>query len=543
MTIDQPLRRAAISASFVARSGRNGAGVPGQRRRGPDTAAQHHVHPRIVSCLAGLLASIIAVAALTALVVMLRAAIPGSSASVLYLLVIVSAATLCGSKLAVLTTGLCAAVYDYFFTPPLYSFDLPDPQNAIALCIFVMTALVVQELTGRARRAARESARLYEAQSALLRVATRAGQANPPAPVLKTVCQELGLVCGADLAVVARYEQDDTATRVAAWSKVPDELAVGTRFELMSPSIAREVRRTGAPARMCSFANSTGAIASEARTLAIRSMIGCPIVVAGRLWGVFVAATKSKTPFPPGTESHIATFADIVAAAILTSAESRAELCASRARVVAAADEVRRRLGRDLHDGAQQRLVAIGLKLRLARDALPAELSTVRTELSRVEELGETIEELRELARGLHPSILCKAGLASALRTLAQRSAVPIKLHIHTDTRYPAPIELSAFYVVSEALTNTIKHANASRLEVVVEDSGSVLEVCIRDNGIGGANPRGSGLIGSRDRVEAIGGSMQIISPGGSGTTIHISLPIQQLDGEALAFSRRSGRQ
>jgi signal transduction histidine kinase len=407
----------------------------------------------------------------------------------------------------------------------------------IALGIFLITALVAGKLAVRVRQAARESARWSEAQSALLRVATQAAQSNPPAPVVD-VCREPGLLGGADLAVVNRYEQDGTMTPVAASSKAAGELDIGARSERVGASIAREVR-TGAPARICRCADSTGPIANEPRKPGIRSAIGCPIMVAGRLWGVFVALPKSGTAIPPGTESEIARFTDVVAAAILTSAESRAELSASRARVVAAADEVRRRLGRDLHDGVQQRLVSVGLKLRLACDEVPVELSTVHANLCQLtEELNEAQEELRELARGLHPSILSTAGLVPALRTLARRSAVPVTLHVDTEARYPAPVELTAFYVVSEALTNTIKHANASWVDVVVEGRDTALVVSIRDDGGGGADPRsGSGLIGLRDRVEAIGGSMQITSPVAGGTTIHISLPIDKIDGAASDWS------
>jgi signal transduction histidine kinase len=525
MKIDQPFRRIARSPTFVTRVGRNSGLDGNQRHRGPDRLAKDQVRPRVVDCLAGLLASITAIAA---------ADRPGCRAQR-------PRSGVVGTRLAGVIAVLGAAVYDYLFTPPLYSFDISDPQNVIALGIFLITALVVGKLAARVRQAARESARLYEAQSALLRVATRAAQSNPPAPVVDVVCRELGLLCGADLAVVNRYEQDGTTTLVAAWSKVAGELAVGARFELVGPSIAREVR-SGAPARICSYADSTGPIANEARKLGIRSAIGCPIMVSGRRWGVFVASTKSKTPFPPGAESEIARFTDIVAAVIVTSAESRVELSASRARVVAAADEVRRRLGRDLHDGVQQRLVSVGLKLRLACDAVPAELSTVHADLCQLtEEFNEAHEELRELARGLHPSIVSKAGLAPALRTLARRSAVPVTLDVDTEARYPAPVELTAFYVVSEALTNTIKHANASLVEVVVEDRDTALVVSIRDDGGGGADPRnGSGLIGLRDRVEAIGGSMQITSPVAGGTTIHISLPIDQIDGAASDWSPQS---
>jgi signal transduction histidine kinase len=492
--------------------------------------------PRVsLRWLTGLVVCVIGVAAVTALVVVLSPHVPGSSVLVLYLIVIVPAAIVWGIGLAVLVAFLCAGVYDYFFTPPLYSFDIYDPQNAVGLGIFLVTAVVVGELAARLRRAVRESARLYQEQSALLRVATLAAQSVSPSPVFDAVTREVGLLCGADLARMYRYDGDDAATRVAVWSTVGGELAVGTRLALIGPSVARDVRQTGRPARIFISPGATGPIARDAIEVGIRSTVGCPIVVAGRLWGVFAASTKTDKPFPPETESQIARFTDIVATAILTSAESRAELAASRARVVAAADEARRRLERDLHDGAQQRLVSLGLELRRAQHEVPADLPALVADLGRIaEELNEALEELRILSQGLHPAILSEAGLGPALRALARRSAVAVELHVNTKIRYPPAVEASAYYVISEALTNTIKHARASRAEVIVEERDAALWVSVADDGIGGADPRGgSGLIGLRDRVEAAGGTIEVISALSAGTTIQASLPIGRLDGES----------
>jgi signal transduction histidine kinase len=483
--------------------------------------------------LSGLVVSVIAVAALTALVVVLTPHVPGSSALVLYLLVIVPDAIVWGIGLAVVTAFLCAGVYDFFFTPPLYSFDIADSQNYVALGVFLATAVVVGELAARMRRAMSESAHLLEEQAALLRVATLAAQSVSPSPVFDAVTREVGLLSGADLACMYRYEDDDTATLVAVWSTVPGELAAGTRFALHGPSVARDVRQTGSPARIVGFLGASGPIAGEALELGIRSTVGCPIMVAGRLWGVFAASRKSQTPFPPRTESQIARFTDLVATAIFTNAEGRAQLAASRARVIAAADAARRQLGRNLHDGAQQRLVALALKLRVAQSAAPPPVAADLDQA--VVELNEALEELRELSRGLHPTILARAGLGSALRALVRRSGLPVELHINTESRYPARVEASAYYVVSEALTNTVKHARASRAEVVVEERDGQLWVHVRDDGIGGADARmGSGLIGLRDRLEAAGGSIEVISPVAAGTTIQASLPIQPKDGELM---------
>jgi signal transduction histidine kinase len=224
----------------------------------------------------------------------------------------------------------------------------------------------------------------------------------------------------------------------------------------------------------------------------------------------------------------MAGFTELIGTAI-ANADSRAQLTASRARIVAAADDARRRIERDLHDGTQQRLVAISLTLRLAQATVPADLSELRSQLGRVtDELTEATEELRELARGIHPAILSEGGLGPALRTLARRAAIPVELDIRTDTRPAEPIEVAAYYVVSEALTNTTKHARASHTDVTVEQRDTQLHLSIRDDGIGGADPAGgSGLIGLRDRVHALGGTIEVTSRPGDGTGIVVELPLQ----------------
>ena len=248
---------------------------------------------------------------------------------------------------------------------------------------------------------------------------------------------------------------------------------------------------------------------------------------------MIAASTKSDQPFPADTESQIASFTELITTAI-ENAESQAQLAASRARVVAAADESRRRLERNLHDGAQQRLVSLALEMRMVQDAVPAELPALRVSIGQVaEEIIEVMEQLREISQGLHPAILSEGGLGPALRTLARRSAIPVELHVNTTSRYPPPVEAAAYYVVSEALTNTTKHADASQAQVLVEQQDSTLRLRVCDDGVGGAQPqRGSGLIGLRDRVEALDGSIDVTSPVGHGTVIHVSLPLQRTDSE-----------
>jgi signal transduction histidine kinase len=232
-------------------------------------------------------------------------------------------------------------------------------------------------------------------------------------------------------------------------------------------------------------------------------------------------------PLPLGTEARLADFTELLGIA-LANAEARAALTASRARIVAAADTARRRIERDLHDGAQQRLVSLALQLRAAQAAAPAEASELAQRLEgAVTEVTGALEELHEIAHGIHPAILTEAGLRPALRALARRSTVPVSLDIHVTGRLPEPVEVAAYYVVAEALTNAAKHAQASvvRVEAAVIDGD--LRVSVQDDGLGGADPAsGSGLVGLTDRVEALGGKLTLHSPPGGGTTLRIDLPL-----------------
>jgi signal transduction histidine kinase len=242
---------------------------------------------------------------------------------------------------------------------------------------------------------------------------------------------------------------------------------------------------------------------------------------------VIAASSRSEEAFPADTESQIGEFTELVATAI-ANAESRAELAASRARIVAASDETRRRIERDLHDGAQQRLVSLALSLRGAASAVPPELNEVRAELAGVRSgLDGVLEDLREISRGIHPAILSEGGLGPALRTLARRSSVPVVLEVDAEQRLPDQIEVAAYYVVSEALTNAAKHARASAVRVDVAMNADELRLAIRDDGVGGVDPaRGSGLIGLKDRIEAMGGTIVVESVRGEGTSLFVGLPV-----------------
>jgi len=259
-----------------------------------------------------------------------------------------------------------------------------------------------------------------------------------------------------------------------------------------------------------------------------------------RRWGALGVGTR-YAPLPADTEQRMADFSELVATAI-ANADAQAELTASRARIIATADETRRKIERDLHDGAQQRLVSLALQVRKAQAAVQAEvtpdLRQLGTELKTIATgLSNALEELRELARGLHPAILAEAGLGPALRAIARRTAVPIELNLRINDRLPEPIEIPAYYVVSEALANAAKHAHASRVTVDIEVVDGVLQVSVRDDGIGGADfTGGSGLVGLKDRVEALGGRIELQSELGVGTTLFAKLP---LEGNAQEFLNR----
>ncbi|GAA3066588.1 hypothetical protein GCM10010464_33650 [Pseudonocardia yunnanensis] len=655
--------------------------------------AHVRIRPSVLRRLSGLLVGVVLVAAISALIEVLDEHVPVLSLLVLYLLAVLPVALLWGSTAAVAVAVISAGAYVLLFLKPA-RIRADDPQTLLPLVIFLITAVVVGQLAARAQRQARESARLTEEQSALRRVATLVAQASPQSEVFEAVTREVGLLCGADLARLERYEDDGTVTGVAAWSRVPVRLAVGTRFALDGLSIAARIRESGGPARVDGFTGATGPIAEEARRLRIRSSVGSPIVVAGHLWGVIAASTRSHIPFPVNTEAQMADFTELVvttienaqgraeigelldnqaalrrvatlvargaptaevvaevgeevgrvlgaeatmivrldpdglvtvvgstgvhgerlaegtrwkiepphalatalatgkpailddisevpgdfAAAIrdtgirsaigipivvggkswgalaiatrnahfpvgtehrmvaftelvaiaVADAESAAELAASRARVVAASDEARRKIERNLHDGAQQRLVTLGLELSLLQGSVPRDLDELRFGIGRIAaELAEVLDELREMSRGIHPAVLSEGGLGSALRALGRRSTVLVELDVRTQARFREPVEVAAYYVVSEALTNMTKHADASRVTILLEERYGSLWLEVQDDGVGGADPtRGSGLVGIRDRVEALGGTFEVNSPAGEGTLVQVTLPL-----------------
>ena len=369
---------------------------------------------------------------------------------------------------------------------------------------------------------------LADQQAALRRVATLVARGTKPSEVFPAAVAELSRGLGVDNVALLRYETDDALVLLAARDgKGVAKMAIGERLSLAGESVAAMIRDTGAPARMDSFDGATGTTAARVRALGLLSAVGAPILVDDGTWGALVIASSRPEPLPPQTEARIGDFADLVATAI-SNAETRAELTASRARIVTAGDQVRRRFERDLHDGAQQRVVSLGLELRAIEASMPTERQDLSDRMSRVVAgLSGVFTDLQEISRGIHPAILSKGGLGPAIKTLARRSAVPVDLDLAVDRRLPEPVEVAAYYVVAESLTNVAKHAKASAVTICAT-AADELRLTITDDGVGGAAARGgSGLIGLKDRVEAIAGRLQVFSPAGSGTRLVVTIPLR----------------
>ena len=365
-------------------------------------------------------------------------------------------------------------------------------------------------------------------QAALRRVATQVAEGKPPGEVFAAVAEQVGRVLQVDLAHVVQFMPDETVTVVAGWSEGDDSLPVGRRWTLDGRNISSMVLRTGEPARLDDYAKASGEIGTYFRGLGARSSVGSPVVVDGRLWGVMIASSRQPEPLPPDAESRISAFTEIIATAI-SNAQARADLAASRARIVAAADDTRRRIERDLHDGTQQRLVTLGLELRAIEAIVPPEQVELRAELARVaSELGSAVEDLREFSHGIHPAILSEGGLGPALKALGRRSTIPVEVEANVGGRLPEHVEVATYFVASEGIANAVKHSGASVIRIHLEQADDgVLHLSIRDDGAGGADPtQGSGLTGLADRVEALGGTIAITSPSGEGTSLTVELPL-----------------
>jgi signal transduction histidine kinase len=365
-------------------------------------------------------------------------------------------------------------------------------------------------------------------QAALRRVATLVARGAPPDEAFAAITEEAGRVLAVDAAVLEQYVPDGIDVFVGIWTRLdPPLIPVGSRAAVGGNNVSSLVFRTGQPGRIDDYEQATGPLGELSRQMGLRSSAGVPVTVDGRLWGVLSAVSRSG-PLPPGTETRLARFTGLAATAV-ANAESRAALTVSRARIVASADATRRRIEGRLNEAAEERLAALATELRAAQAAAATDRGLGHRLERMIEETNDMVEQLREIARGLHPAALADGGLRPALSALAARSAIPVRIDVRIAGRLPEPTELTAYYAVSEALTNIAKHAYASVARVDVVAETGLLRVQVRDDGRGGADfSRGSGLTGLRDRVEAVGGQISLVSKPGSGTCVEIVLPLDE---------------
>ena len=398
--------------------------------------------------------------------------------------------------------------------------DLPQPRSAHAPAEPVALAV--------ANADSHEAlAHLAAEQAALRRVATMVAHGLPASEIFGAVAREAGALLGADFAGIGRFE--GSAVIAVASSNVT-MVPTGTRWEIDDVFASAQVHRMGSSVRVdgMDWSRVRGPVSAAPGLLGIVSTVASPIIVDGRTWGT-VSVSSTHEALPPDTEERLEKFTELVATAI-ANAESRSELAASRRRIVAASDEARRRIERDLHDGVQQQLVSLGLELQEMKRALPRDHG-LQAQLGRIADgLDGALDDLVEIARGIHPAILSHGGLRPALKALARRSAVPVELEADIEGRVPEDVEVAAYYIVSEALTNVAKHGGASVVQVDVVGDETSIRLSIRDDGVGGADSgRGSGLVGLKDRVEVLGGTITIESPPDGGTSLVVALPLEQV--------------
>jgi PAS domain S-box-containing protein len=393
-----------------------------------------------------------------------------------------------------------------------------------------------EDITER-RRAEKELRARMEEQEALRRVAILvAGEARPE-HVFLSVAEEAARILGADSSAVLRFDDPQTATVVGRWDNSDlGGFPIGASIPVGEEGALARLLRTGAPARI-DYEGLLGELPAAMRSFGYRSVAAAPVVWANRLWGALTVGTGRLEPLPADSERRLGEFAEVLGLAV-ASADAREKLARSRTRIVEASDEARRRLERDLHDGAQQRLVSLALLLRLAERKLardPAEAASALAGASA--ELEQALDELRQLARGIHPAILTDRGLGPALETLADRMPLPVAIRSVIAARLRPAVEVATYYVVAEGLTNVVKYARASQASVTVMATDSTVTVEVVDDGVGGADPSlGSGLNGLRDRVEALGGRLEVASAPGAGTLLRAEIPCTfALDSRVIA--------
>jgi signal transduction histidine kinase len=463
----------------------------------------------------------------TFLVLVMKRTAPDNSYGAIFLLGVLVVAAGWNFGLALATSLASAAVYVYF--------HVEDGDNLFpAVFVFLPLALLASVLASQARLRAAESEErrqvataLARQQAALRRVATLVARGADPTDLYPVAVTELARGLDVEHVTLTKFEPGDQCVVLASHDAAGEAgLTVGERLSLAGDSLTARVRDTGTPARIDDYVGVDGPVAARLRGLGIRSGVGSLVTVGGEPRGVLIVGSARQEPLPAETEDRITDFADLVATAI-GNAETRAELQASRARIVAAADQARRGIERDLHDGAQQRIVSLGLGLRALEASIPEDDAPVHKQVDNlITGMADLYTELQELSRGIHPAILSKGGLGPAIKTLARRSTVPVGLELAMDRRLPESIEVAAYYVVAEALTNVAKHAEASGVTVRVHCDEDELRLEVTDDGIGGAaSGGGSGLLGLKDRVEAVAGRLEVTSAPARGTTVLAHIP------------------
>jgi signal transduction histidine kinase len=398
-----------------------------------------------------------------------------------------------------------------------------------ALTSLVLAAETAERTRAGAALAASEGSQraLADEQAALRRVATLVASGVQPSRVFGQVTEEVARLLAVPGASVMRYDGARTATVVGGWSEDGAlSLPLGSTFDLDGDTVVAKVLRSGSPQRVDRYQDTSGDLAETLQRSGYQAAVAAPVLVGGRLWGALGAATRSDEPLPEGLEQRLCDFAELVAQA-LANADAREQLAASRARIVEAGDVERRRLERNLHDGAQQRLVALALDLTLIDVTLEKDPRAARKTLTAAQDqLAQGLDELRELARGIHPAVLTERGLGPALQALVKRAQVPVEIIELPEERLAGPVEAAAYYVAVEAITNVAKYARASHVTVSVGHVSGRATLTVSDDGVGGADAAlGTGLRGLADRVEALGGHLDVNSPQGRGTRIRAEIP------------------
>ncbi|MFC6160188.1 GAF domain-containing protein [Kribbella jiaozuonensis] len=479
----------------------------------------------LLRCVAALAAGALAFWLAAVVCTAARDHVPAVVVGVLLLIVVFGIARLGGITYALPVGVAVILAFDWYLLPPLRTLDAA---TVLLLVLFLVMSVIVAAVTAEAGRRSVEAERargdLADTQAALRRLALLVAAGEPPATVFGAVTQEVARHFGGDTARMIRFEPDGTATLVASDGTTGPHVRIGGPWEGYPPTgLTATVQRTGQAARVDDYASVPGG--EPYLREGLRAAVAMPVHVDGRVWGL-IALGSRHGPLPAGAEDRLTDFTNLVAMAV-ANAQSRADVMTSRARLVTASDEARRRIERNLHDGAQQRLVSLALGLRSAATGFTGSEET-RAEIEQIAMgLVEVIDELRELSRGIHPAILSESGLGPALRALARRSTVEVKLEARIEGRLPEPVEVAAYYVVSEMLANAAKYAQATAVHVRAEMSDGQLLLVVQDDGIGGADPaRGSGLVGLKDRLDALGGSFTVDSPPGAGTKAVCELPI-----------------